>query len=124
MGAYDAASALALRLIGQKGALTTFTREGASVDYLTQEAAAPSTFTANAVAFPLSTKSASVMFGAANVGKAQLDVHIALQGTGYAPQGGDLFSWGGQNYRLLDNPEMLNPDGAGAFYAHCYAEVA
>lgn len=126
--AYDAASALALRMIASKGKLVTFSRAaGGVIDPVTQSGrAAPTTYAANAVAFPLSAGRAAFLFGAGaqNIQKKRLDLHIALKGVTTEPKNGDRFSWGGKTYAIITDPELLDPDGAGPFYAHAVAEAA
>lgn len=122
---YASQSALTLGLIKAKGKLTTFTRQGATVDPVTQSGpATASSYTAYAVAFPLNATKAAALYGASSIQKARLDVHIALSGVSETPKAGDRFAWGSRTYAILADPELLDPDGAGAFYAHVYAEAA
>lgn len=124
MADYSAQSALALRQIKAKGKLVTFTREDAVIDPVTQEGpGAASTYEAWVVGLPLGTAQALRLFGATAVGKRRLDLHMALSGVSESPARGDRFSWSGRSYALLDDAELLDPGGTGAFYAHAYAEA-
>lgn len=125
MAKYAAQSALTLRLISAKGQAVTYTRQGALSDPVTQ--AGPDTavtYIAKTLALPLSAGKAAHMFGAGNIQKPRLDVHIALSGLSVSPKAGDSFVWGARTFALLADPEFLDPAGDGAFYAHAYAEAA
>lgn len=122
---YAGADALALRQIKAKGALVTFTRVATALDPVTQQiSTAPSTFTARAIAFPLSPGKARYLFGdGADVTKARLTVYITLNGATGTPRNGDRFTWGGRAYAIIQIDE-LNPDGGGAFFQTALAEAA
>jgi hypothetical protein len=125
MAKYSGQAALTLRLIAAKGRALTYTRQGAPLDPVTQ--AGPDsavTYVAKTLALPLSAGKAAHMFGAGNIQKARLDLHIALHGVSVSPKAGDCFVWGQRAYALLADPEFLDPAGEGAFYAHAYAEAA
>ncbi len=124
MSKYDQPAAVALRMITAKGRLVTFTRESGEVDPVTQTGGEEITYTANIVALPLSSGKAAHIFGSgsADVMKPRLDVHIALKGVAQTPRAGDRFPWSGQIYQLLP-PELLDPAGEGAIYAHALAEA-
>lgn len=124
-GDYSAQAATAKRMISAKGAsVVTFSRETGAVDPLTQALADPLTYAAPAVAFPLATQQVSRIFGANAVGKRHLQIYIALDGVTETPKGGDKFTWLGQGYALLDEPELLAPSGNRAILATGYAEAA
>lgn len=126
MGKYDAQSALALRLITAKGARTSFTRDGAITDPVTQVSVAdPIAYDAQMLATPLSAGKARFVFGeGADVTRLRLSVNIALKGVTQEPRNGDRFAWGAKTYALL-NVELLDPAGEGSpIMATGYAEAA
>lgn len=125
MGKYDAQTALALRMITQKGALTTFTRQGAVVDPVTQESVGDATtYTANMLAIALSAGKARYLFGeGADITKPRLSITIALSGVSVEPRNGDRFTWNGKTYALL-SVEILDPAGDGGIIGTGYAEAA
>lgn len=126
MAKYDAQAALALRLVTSKGARTTFTRDGAIIDPVTQvSVGSPTEYTAPTLAIAMSPREARRQFGEAiNISIARLSVTIAMSGVTETPRGGDKFSWGGKAYALMMDPELLDPAGDGPIIATGYAEAA
>lgn len=125
MGKYDPQTALALRLVTQKGAAVTFTRQGSVVDPITQTGVdASTTYEAPMLGIALSAGKARYLFGeGADITKPRLSITIALSGIAQEPRNGDRFVWGGKNYALL-SVEVLDPAGDGPILATGYAEAA
>lgn len=125
MGKYNAQTALALRMVTQKGASVTFTRQGAVVDPVTQTGVdASTTYEAPMLGIALTAGKARHLFGeGADITKPRLSITIALSGLTVEPRNGDRFTWGGKTYALL-SVEVLDPAGDGAILATGYAEAA
>lgn len=125
MGKYASQSALALRLVGSKGSLVTFTRVGAVTDPVTQQTVgSDTTYTANMVAIALTAGKARFLFGeAADITKPRLSVTIALKNVSQEPRNGDRFTWNGKSY-ALGSVEILDPAGDGSIIATGFAEAA
>lgn len=125
MGKYDAQTALALRLVSEKGASVTFTRQGSIVDPVTQTSVdASTTYSAPMLGIALSAGKARYLFGeGADITKPRLSITIALSGLAVEPRNGDRFTWGSKTY-ALQSVEVLDPAGDGAILATGYAEAA
>lgn len=122
MSEYDSIAAAALRLIDRKGGALTLTRHTpAAVNKATdvETPGAPVTGNYRAVGLPPGN-SAEKRIGSL-VERNIIEFHIARLGTVMEPEPGDVATWGGKDWTVL-NVTTYNPAADGAIYTRALAE--
>lgn len=121
---YAAATALAKRLLGKKGASIVLTRpHGGALNKLTGTRATGSDETAvfNCVALPPG-KSAEKEIGTL-VNRRLMEFHLARTSGTLEPEPGDVVPWKGRGWTLIW-AAVYDPDAEGMVYAKAYGEVS